>query len=111
MAKWIPAWRYVPIDFHQELGVLENITQKSVFRNNIGGTQLRVRFNNLYSDRPMVISHAAVAVHNRVNGRVTPRVPITYRGSSRICLEANSRPDSDPVSLTVTPEDDILLYL
>ena len=88
MAKWIPAWRYVPIDFHQELGVLENITQKSVFRNNIGGTQLRVRFNNLYSDRPMVISHAAVAVHNRVNGRVTPRVPITYRGSSRICLEA-----------------------
>ena len=47
MAKWIPAWRYVPIDFHQELGVLENITQKSVFRNNIGGTQLRVRFNNL----------------------------------------------------------------
>ena len=111
MAKWIPAWRYVPIDFNQELGVLENITQKSVFRNNIGGTQLRVRFNNLYSDRPMVISHAAVAVHNRVNGRVTPRVPITYRGSSRICLEANSRPYSDPVSLTVTPEDDILLYL
>ena len=111
MAKWIPAWRYVPIDFNQELGVLENITQKSVFRNNIGGTQLRVRFNNLYSDRPMVISHAAVAVHNRVTGRVTPRVPITYRGSSRICLEANSRPYSDPVSLTVTPEDDILLYL
>ena len=111
MAKWIPAWRYVPIDFNQELGVLENITQKSVFRNNIGGTQLRVRFNNLYSDCPMVISHAAVAVHNRVTGRVTPRVPITYRGSSRICLEANSRPYSDPVSLTVTPEDDILLYL
>ena len=70
MAKWIPAWRYVPIDFNQELGVLENITQKSVFRNNIGGTQLRVRFNNLYSDCPMVISHAAVAVHNRVTGRV-----------------------------------------
>ena len=35
MAKWIPSWRYVPIDFNQELGVLENITQKSVFRNNI----------------------------------------------------------------------------
>lgn len=31
MAKWIPAWRYVPIDYNQELGVLENVTQKCVF--------------------------------------------------------------------------------
>ena len=76
MAKWIPAWRYVPIDFNQELGVLENITQKSVFRNNIGGTQLRVRFNNLYSDDPMVISHVSLALHNRVTGRVSPAFPL-----------------------------------
>lgn len=31
MAKWIPAWRYVPIDYNQELGALENVTQKCVF--------------------------------------------------------------------------------
>lgn len=111
MAKWVPTWRYVPIDFNQELGVLENITQKCVFRNNIGGTALRVRFNNLYSDDPMAISHASLALHNRVTGRVTSRFPVTYRGSSRICVEANSRPYSDVIDLTVTPEDDILLSL
>ena len=31
MAKWIPAWRYVPIDYNQELGALETVTQKCVF--------------------------------------------------------------------------------
>ncbi len=31
MSKWIPVWSYVPIDYHQEAGILEHITQKAVF--------------------------------------------------------------------------------
>ena len=49
MKKWIPIWRCVPIDYNQNLGTLEDISQSCVFTNNIAGTQLRVRFNNLYS--------------------------------------------------------------
>lgn len=111
MEKWIPVWRCVPIDYNQNLGTLEDISQKCVFTNNIAGTQLRVRFNNLYSQSPMTIDRVAVALHNRETGLVSPRHPITYQGSTCIQLPPSTQPYSDPVDLAVTPQDDILLYL
>lgn len=80
MSKWIPSWRYVPIDYNQEVGVFENITQRSVFLNNLAGDRVRVRFNNLYSDEPMRIDHAAIAVRNRVTGKLSARCPVTLAG-------------------------------
>ena len=111
MSKWIPSWRYVPIDYNQEVGVFENITQRSVFLNNLAGDRIRVRFNNLYSDEPMRIDHAAVAVRNRVTGKLSARCPVTLAGEETILLPGNSQPYSDEIALQVTPEDDFLVYL
>jgi hypothetical protein len=36
MAKWIPAWRYVPINCNHDMGVLENITRTGAFTNKKG---------------------------------------------------------------------------
>ena len=71
MSKWVPSWRYVPIDYNQQIGVFENITQKSVFTNNLSGQKIRVRLNNLYSDVPMKIRHGAIALRNRVTGALS----------------------------------------
>lgn len=111
MAKWIPSWRYVPINYNQELAVLEDVTQTCIFSNNIGGEKIRLRFNNLYSSEPMVISGAAVALFNRVTGRVSPRKMVTLAGAERIVIPADSRPYSDEIALHVTPQDDFLVYL
>lgn len=111
MAKWIPSWRYVPINYNQELAVLEDVTQTCVFSNNIGGEKIRLRFNNLYSSEPMVISGAAVALFNRVTGRVSPRKMVTLAGMERIVIPEDSRPYSDEIALSVTPQDDFLVYL
>lgn len=111
MAKWIPSWRYVPINYNQELAVFENITQTSIMRNNIGGEKLRLRFNNLYSAEQMVITGAAVSLYNRVTGQTTEKVRVTRNGEERIVVPADSRPYSDEISLTVTPEDDFIVYL
>lgn len=111
MAKWIPSWRYVPVNYNHDLGVLENITQTCVFINNIGGEKLRLRFNNLYNTVPMVIDHAAVALHNRVTGAVSSRITVTMGGQEKIVVPAGSRPYSDEISMTVTPQDDFLVYL
>ena len=111
MAKWIPSWRYVPVNYNHDLGVLENITQTCVFTNNIGGEKLRLRFNNLYNTVPMVIDHAAVALHNRVTGAVSSRVTVTMDGREKIVVPAGSRPYSDEISMTVNPQDDFLVYL
>ena len=47
MKKWVPSWRYVPIDYNQQVGVFEDISQKSLFTNNLNGEKIRIRLNNL----------------------------------------------------------------
>ena len=111
MAKWIPSWRYVPINYNHDMGVLENITQTCLFTNNIGGEKIRLRFNNLYNASPMVIDHAAVALYDRVTGVVSPRAAVTLNGEERIVVPGDSRPYSDELSLPVTPQDDLLVSL
>lgn len=110
MTKWIPSWRYVPINYNQDLAVFADITQTCVFSNNIGGEAIRIRFNNLYHAAPMVIDHAAVALYNRVTGVVSPRLPVTLNGKERIVIPGDSRPYSDAIALKVTPQDDFLVY-
>lgn len=111
MSKWLPTWHYVPIDYHQEIGAFENITQKCLFTNNLFGEKLRIRFSNLYHDVPMTIEHAAVAACNRVTGRLTPRLPVALNGSERITLLPGSQPYSDEVVMRITPEDDLIVWM
>ena len=111
MSKWIPTWHSVPIDYNYEVGVLENVTQNCLMINNLRGTQVRVRFNNLYSDAPMVIDHVAVCACNRVTGKRSARRAVTLGGEETIRLCANSQPCSDAVAMEVFPEDDILLSM
>ena len=95
MSKWIPSWRYVPINYNHDMGVFQDITQRAVITNNLNGSQLRLRFNNLYHTEPMVIDHAAVALYNRETGNVTGFHPVTLGGSERIVVPADTRQYSD----------------
>lgn len=111
MSKWIPTWRSVPIDYHYEVGVLENVTQNCLMINNLRGRQVRIRFNNLYNDSPMAIEHVAVSLCNRITGKRSARQTVTLNGEETIRLCANSQPYSDPVSMEVSFEDDVLVSM
>lgn len=111
MSKWIPSWRYVPINYNHDMGVFQDITQRAVITNNLNGSQLRLRFNNLYHTEPMVIDHAAVALYNRETGNVTGFHPVTLGGSERIVVPADTRPYSDVLELTVTAQDDFIICM
>lgn len=111
MSKWVPSWQYVPIDYNQQVGVFENITQKSIFTNNLNGEKLRFRLNNLYSDEPMKIRHAAAALRNRVTGKLSQRMVITLEGSEELVIPANSAVYSDEITCPVSWEEDVILYL
>lgn len=111
MSKWIPAWQSVPIDYNYEVATFENITQNCLFINNLRGGQVRIRFNNLYTDAPMEIEHVAVSLRNRVTGKSSARQAITLNGEETIRLCADSRPWSDPVPMEVSPEDDLLVSM
>lgn len=111
MSKWVPSWRYVPIDYNQQVGVFENITQKCVFSNNISGQKLRVRLNNLYSDVPMKIRHGAVALRNRITGALSKRLELTLNGETELVIPANSAVYTDEISHSVSWQEDFILWL
>lgn len=111
MSKWIPAWRYVPIDYNQDVAIFENITQKCLFTNNISGTALRLRLSNLYGDTPFTVTHAAVTLRNRVTGASSPAYAITLNGSEELAVPAKAEVYSDPVTCPVSWEDDILVSM
>ena len=110
MSKWIPSWSYVPIDYGLDVAVLENVSQRLLIRNNLAGEGLRVRFQNRGGEVPLVIDHAAVQLIDRVTGRLSALRPLRLNGESRIVLPPDSRPWSDPAALTVTADDDLLLW-
>lgn len=110
MSQWIPAWHCVAPDYNQDAAVLENITQRCLFTNNLQGSRVRIRFSNLYHDDPVVMEHVAVATCNRMTGRLSPRVPVTMHGSEKILVPPNATPYSDEILLPVTPQDDLLVW-
>lgn len=111
MSKWIPTWSYVPIDYGMDLVQLEDVSQRVLLRNNLDGEALRLRFNNRGGEEALTIEHAAVELVNRVNGRRSERYAVTVSGQERIVLPPDSRPWSDPVSVRVTAEDDLIVWL
>ncbi len=111
MVKRLPIWRYVPIDYNHVLGELENVTQKSVFVNNLRGEAVQIRFHNRYGRQVMVIENASIAVRNRVTGRCCAWADVTLNGSRTISIAPGDAPWSDPIKLPVTEQDDILLNL
>ena len=110
MSKWIPTWHCVPIDYNLDAATFRDITQRCVFTNNLRGDKIRLRFSNLYNDKPMVMDHVAVQACNRVTGELSPRALVTLGGSERIEVAPNSQPFSDEIPLSVTPQDDLLVW-
>ena len=111
MGKWLPSWQYVPIDYNQQVGVFENITQKSLFTNNLSGEKIRVRLNNLYSDAPMHIRHGAIALRNRVTGRLSERMALKLNGAENLVIPAGAAVYSDEISYPLSWQEDFILWL
>ena len=111
MKKWTSSWRYAPIDYGYEVGVFENITQISNFRNNLSGSGLRIRLNNLHSAEPMEITHGSLWLRDRFTGKKSPEYPLTLDGQTRLILPPDSAPFCDPIPCPVTWQDDIQIKL
>ena len=111
MSKWIPSFGAVPVEYHYEIGCLENVSEKAVIRNNLRGEKLRVTFANPDSPDEMRIEAAAIALRDRVSGKKTPDFPLTCGGSGRIVLAPGEERRSDEVCVPVSPEDDFILKL
>ena len=111
MSKWIPSWSYVPIDYNQEAVIYENVTQKAVFRNNLAGDKVRLKLCNLYHEAELTIDHVALEIRNRVTGKKSQRLTVTYRGAEKILLPANTEDYSDEITYEISAEDDFIVWM
>ena len=58
--KWKETWKYLPVNYNADLGEVENLTQRTVFRNNLNGEKLKLKFSNRYGRVPLTIDKVTV---------------------------------------------------
>jgi len=84
-------------------GTLEDQTLRQIAHISIGGSQLRIKFSNLYGSTPLALERARVAVSKDGEAAIDPATDtaITFSARPGVIIPAGSEVWSDPVNLTV----------
>lgn len=106
MEEWKLAWSYVPVTYGTELGVLENVTQKSVIRNNLAGDRVKLKFTNVGNEEAMVMEEVTIAGKNRLTNLTDWEQCVTLNGQKRIFLNPNEEFFSDEIKVHVRELED-----
>ncbi|MEV0026657.1 SGNH/GDSL hydrolase family protein [Streptomyces atroolivaceus] len=102
-APWFETWA--------EQG-FTNHSVRQVVRVHSGGTQVRIRLSNAYSDTPLELTGASIG-HTAGAAAVHPGTmrPLRFAGSHSTTIPAKERAVSDPVSLPTEPFDRLTISL
>lgn len=80
MKKWKKIWNYVRINWETVIGTIENMAQKMHIRNNLNGTGIKIKFQNLYDLGAFVLKKVTVGKMDRQTKIVTNIVSVTASG-------------------------------
>lgn len=111
MGKWALAWSHVPIDYNTDIGILEDITQRAILRNNLNGNKIRVKFCNLYHPEDMILDRVIVMKQNKITGKRYDQADVTCHGQKKIVVNAGEAFYSDELEYPVTAEDDFVISI
>lgn len=103
--KWVSAFKYLPVEYDATLAVIENRTQRVVFRNNINGHAVRILLSNKMGQHPLTIEHMTVGI--AVCGRVRDVTEVRLHGDHVLRLAPGAEVFSDELLLDVHPGDQI----
>ncbi|WP_235978429.1 MULTISPECIES: SGNH/GDSL hydrolase family protein [Streptomyces] len=85
---------------------------RNVVHTSIGGTAARVRLSNLFGTRPLVISHATIALASAPSSPTAEPGTmhrLTFSGRTTVRIPAGRHVVSDAARLTVPPTADLLV--
>lgn len=109
--SWKCAWSYLPIRYNTMIGELENITQRTLIRNNVTGQKLKLKFSNLYSEEPLKMEKVTVGVLYP-NGHMSKQfITVTRNKEERIKLKAYEECSSDVLDFKVNAGEIIVLSI
>lgn len=103
---WAPTWTQAMTDFRGEDDEppFDDVTVRMTVPASIGGSRVRVELSNLFGDGPVRIARSAIGVGGRF-------AEISIDGRSSIEIAAGTSRWTDPVDLTVSHGDEIVVDL
>jgi lysophospholipase L1-like esterase len=108
---WKTAWSYLPIDYDTSIGVVENITQRTFFWNNLNGSKIKVKFSNLYSKEPLILEKVIIGQRQKGSQTISNIIPITHLGKEKIVLEPKEEFYSDEVLWNIQAQTEIVVSI
>ncbi|MBV9797911.1 MAG: hypothetical protein JO039_07700, partial [Solirubrobacterales bacterium] len=89
-----------------------NQTVRNIVFTSIGGSSVRVRVSNTFGTSGLRIGRVTVGIE-LTGAQLVPGTvhPVTFGGHAAVTLPAGSEAVSDPVSLTVSPLEDLAVSL
>jgi lysophospholipase L1-like esterase len=113
--RWIDAWAvsYTPTIVNgtlQSSRIFENQTLRLNVFAKLGGTQARVKFTNKYTNVPLAIGGAHVALRS-TGASIDPATDraLTFNGQRTVTIQPGAEMWSDPVSLAVGQHTDVAI--
>ena len=103
---WVPTWTQAMTDFRGEDDEppFDDVTVRMTLPASIGGRRVRVELSNLFGDDAVRIARSAIGVGGRF-------VEVSVDGRSSIEIPAGTSRWTDPVDLTVSHGDEIVVDL
>lgn len=109
--KWKRTWGCLPIDYNTEIGIVENITQRTHIKNNISGQKVKFKFSNRYSTKPLIMESVIIGKRKEQSDKIAGNIQVTYKGRTRIELEPFQEYYSDEISFEIEAGDWIELSI
>ena len=108
---WVASWTTSPIKTGLIIaGVrlcdfLSNCCYRTVIQMTLGGTQVRLKFSNLYGDDPIVLDETNIArtsVNNESDIIKGSIIPVTFDGKTKATIPAGGEIYCDPIDMDVS---------
>lgn len=106
---WSATWA-APQNTSQSEG-FGNETIRMLANTSLGGNQIRLRLNNIYSTGTAIFGHVTVGVQASGSTEQATPVTVTFAGSDAVTLGPGASAWSDPVAFTVTAHTRLLISL
>lgn len=110
-AVWMGTWGTAPVRANDGRS-FQGDTLREVAHISIGGSKARVRFTNRFGDKPLVIGGAAIAIESAAAAPASgTERRLTFMGVRSVTVPPHADAYSDPVSLTIPPQSNLLVDL
>ena len=97
--KWVSTFKYLPIEYGENIAYTEDLTQRVTFENNVDGDRVRIRFTNRFGKNTLRIKKATIG--KLKNGALTNVKGITLNGREEIVLSPGQEIFSDEIGFEV----------